>query len=95
MYSALFFKCIALYLTAAVLPLHLKVYYSLSDEKLSVLLECYHPGVTVVSHHWQARVFKVTEGLFSNDFNGIITRQIPLQSTGIDWITVLLLNILF
>jgi len=48
-----------------------------------------------VSHHWQARVFKVTEGLFSNDFNGIITRQIPLQSTGIDWITVLLLNILF
>jgi len=73
----------------AVLPLHLKVYCSLSDEKLSVLLECYHPGVTVVSHHWQARVFKVN-GVLCNDFNGI-----PLQSTGIDWITVLLLNILF
>ena len=80
---------------AAVLPLHLKVYCSLSNEKLSVLLECYHSGVMVVSHYWQARVFKVTEGLFSNDFNGIIIRQIPLQSTGIDWITVLLLNILF
>ena len=78
----------------AVLPLHLKVYCSLSDEKLSVLLECYYPGVTVVFHHWQARVFKVN-GVLCNDFNGIITRQILLQSTGIDWITVLLLNILF